>query len=203
MEDKTREVQSHKDTVTKDTEHLLGGRTHRLICQSKRSKRISRSTSHAETLACVSTMQHEQLIALRYTEVLTGCCVGIRRPLATLMDINDRAAFLIPIDHCTDCFDLFQLVCGLKGIPTDKTQRLAILSVREDRLCGRVRNFIHLPTNAMVMDGLTKTGTFPELMRLISAGFFKVFSPSNKFVSMRIAKPKSQYTENDLIHLDY
>ena len=55
----------------------------------------------------------------------------------------------------------------------------------------------------MVVDGLTKTGTFPELMRLISTGFCKVFSPSNKSVSMRIAKPKSQYTENDLIHLDY
>ena len=96
MEDKTREVQSHKDTVTKDTEHLLGGRTRRLICQSKRSKRISRSTSHAETLACVSTMQHKQLIALRYTEVLTGCCVGIRRPLSTLMDINDRGCLRHP-----------------------------------------------------------------------------------------------------------
>ena len=77
------------------------------------------------------------------------------------------------------------------------------MSVREDRLRGRVRNFIHLPTNAMVMDGLTKTGTFPELTRLISTGFFKVFSPPNKFVSMRNAAPKSQYIENDLIHLDY
>ena len=148
-------------------------------------------------------MQNEQLIALRYTEVLTGCCVGVRKPLSTLMDINDRAAFTVPIDHCTDCFDLFQLVCGLKGVPTDKTQRLAILSVREDRLTGRVRNFIHLPTNAMVMDGLTKSGTFPELMKLISTGIFNIVSPDGKHVSMRVSKPKSQYTEDDLIKLDY
>ena len=201
MEDRTALLNVQHGIVDKDSERLLGGVCHRLACQSKKSKRISHSTSHAETLSAVSTLQHAQLIALRYTEVLTGCTIGMPKPLEVLMNVNNTAAFVMPIDHYTDCYDLFQLTCGLKGVPTDKTQRLAVLSIREDRISGRVRNFIHVPTNCMVMDGLTKAGTFPELMRLISSGEYRITTLAGKCVSLKCRKRQQEYTEDDLVRM--
>eukprot|EP00959_Pyramimonas_sp_CCMP1952_P093202 1951079-Pyramimonas_sp.AAC.1 len=46
----------------------------------------------------------------------------------------------------------------MKGIPVDKTQRLSIPSLREDRLSGKVRRMYHWPTELMAMDALTKVG---------------------------------------------
>ena len=194
-------IMNKAGVISRDSEHHLGGAVHRLACFSKKSKRISHSTSHAETLAAVSTIQYSQLIALRYTELISGCTVGASKPLQVLISISDTGKYIVPIDHYTDCYDLFQLCCGMKGIPTDKTQRLSILSIREDRLCGRIRNFIHIPTNAMVVDGLTKPGTFSELLKLVSTGQWTVWSTLSKCCTMRSLVKLDTYTEDDLVGL--
>jgi hypothetical protein len=70
--------------------------------------------------------------------------------------------------------NLFELCTGTKGLSNDKSQRLAILTLREDRLLDRTRWMIHTPTKAMVAYGLTKEGFFQQLLFLCTTGVFKL-----------------------------
>eukprot|EP00959_Pyramimonas_sp_CCMP1952_P101945 2131992-Pyramimonas_sp.AAC.1 len=70
------------------------------------------------------------------------------------MEQND--ILIVPCDGITDCMDLFELVSGGRGLTTDKTQRISIMSLREDRLTGRFRRITHVPTASMLSDGMTK-----------------------------------------------
>ena len=56
-----------------------------------------------------------------------------KNPLQALIQIQENGKWCSPIDHCTDCRDLFQLVVGEKGVPQDRYQRLYVLSLREDK----------------------------------------------------------------------
>ena len=111
---------------------------------SHKSKRISSSTSKAETLSAVHGKELAQLLAVRLTEILGhGTLTPWMKstPLSTLIQIQEDALWVIPIDHCTDCNDLFQLVVGDKGVPQDRYQRVYIMSLREDRVTGHIRRF--------------------------------------------------------------
>ena len=72
--------------------------------------------------------------------------------------------------------DLWELACGLKGIPQDKSQRLGVLSIREERRCLRLRRLFHIRTKWMAADQLTKTSgqDSKELYRLVSNGFYDI-----------------------------
>eukprot|EP00959_Pyramimonas_sp_CCMP1952_P347627 7281570-Pyramimonas_sp.AAC.1 len=87
--------------------------------------------------------------------------------------MQDEGRAMIPIDIVTDCYDLYQVTTGLKGIPVDKTQRLTIFSLREDRLSGRIRMIYHWPTEIMIMDALTKQGTFPQMQDYLQSGHIR------------------------------
>ena len=80
--------------------------------------------------------------------------------------IKSNAWTTIKVDHVTDCMDLWELVCGVKGLSADKNQRLVITALREDRQHGNIRQFQHWPTSIMLADGLTKSGScFLQLLR--------------------------------------
>ena len=98
--------------------------------------------------------------------------------------------------------DLFELVTGHKGLSSDKTQRILILSLREDRWRGLIRRFFHYPATGMLADGLTKTGTFGELLRFATTGVVRVQLQQDKMI--RTAKPQQggQYDENTLRDLE-
>eukprot|EP00959_Pyramimonas_sp_CCMP1952_P399540 8371310-Pyramimonas_sp.AAC.1 len=51
---------------------------------------------------------------------------------------------------------MFELVTGLKGVPQDRQQRLAVMALGEERMTGRVRHTVHIPTDVMLSDALTK-----------------------------------------------
>ena len=87
-----------------------------------------------------------------------------------VISLEEYGQYLIPIDHFTDCNDFWELTCEQEGIPSDKSQRLAILAMREDRLAGRLRNFVLVDTANMIGDGLTKAGIFPQSMQLNTWG---------------------------------
>ena len=80
---------------------------------------------------------------------------------------------LVPIDCLTDCMDVFELVCSAKGLSNDKTQRLVILGLHELRRYGLLRALIHLPTSAMLADGITKVGKIANLLRFGSTGYVR------------------------------
>ena len=198
-EDRLDRVKVHNEVVTMNAEYH-GGRCHRLFVGSRRAKRISQSTSHGETNAGLNVSQHAQLIALRISEIFTNN-TNKRYNLKDLMLIEDNASYVLPIDLYTDCLDFWELCCGVRGIPTDKTQRLSILGMREDRLAGRLRYMIHINTENMIMDGLTKLGTFKQLMHLMTTGIVKITPCSDKPILMRRSPRLTDFTENDLVQM--
>eukprot|EP00959_Pyramimonas_sp_CCMP1952_P196812 4115327-Pyramimonas_sp.AAC.1 len=68
---------------------------------------------------------------------------------------------------------MFELVTGLKGVPQDRQQRLAVMALGEERMTGRMGFTIHIPTDVMLRDALTKPGMFPQLMYLLTTGIAK------------------------------
>eukprot|EP00959_Pyramimonas_sp_CCMP1952_P252447 5274503-Pyramimonas_sp.AAC.1 len=92
----------------------------------------------------------------------------------------------------------------MNGIPVDKTQRLSILSLREDRLSGRARRMYHWPTVLMVMDALTKVGVFPHMMDYLLSGtiryqgLIKMKNGTPNVITMKEVVRKENFTEHDL-----
>ena len=156
----------------------LSGEFHVLHASSQKSKRISHSTSHAETLAAAKGIPMGQIIGLRLCEPEVVHTYQVRRPL-DLQEMLDAGRLPIPIDAWVDCMDLWELCCGLRGTPQDKSQRLGVLSLREERRTLRLRRLYHIRTSWMLADMLTKsTGVDSRsLLGLITSGCWRVHAP--------------------------
>ena len=113
-----------------------------------------------------------------------------------LIEVQERNLLPIPIDHYTDCNDLFELITGEKGVPQDKTQRLYVMGLREDRLTRRVRYLFKIPTDVVVSDALTKSMISYTLYTLLTSGFWKVQHVKAKHVIAALALERRQtYTD--------
>ena len=190
MADHLPRQQSNEQWYKDHSAASFGGTAHIIYFSAKRASRISHSTSHAETLSAVGCSQVGHLVAQRLSELfLPFALTGYDRAasLQELLDYQQRSMQICPVDAYTDCMDLFELCTGTKGLSNDKSQRLAVLSLREDRLVGRTRWMIHTPTKAMVADGLTKEGLFQQLLFLVTTGTFKL--PAEITLRARRAKP--------------
>ena len=145
------------------------------------------------------------MVAIRFTEMFTQILFNERATTKLLLHIQDTGSYLLPLDVWTDCMDLFSLSTGLKGVPADKSQRLSVLTMREERLAGRLRNYIHMPTSGMIADALTKQGTFPQFMKLLTTGFLRlppIVLNRQKPVTLRRLAAKDDYTEDDLLAIN-
>ena len=172
------------------------------MINTSKSRRISHSTSHGETNAGYKCNINTQFTALCYTGIIRA--TNRQHTAKDMLYIFDTSSLEIRTDQYTDCLDFWQLCCGEKGIPSDKGSRLAILSMREERLSGRIRAFIHIPTEIMLVDGLTKVGLYPVLMRHLTTGFWATGGvPTAKSITMRIADRKQDFDEDDLVQLDH
>ena len=121
------------------------------------------------------------------------------------MQIADLGAFILPVHCVTDCNDLLELATGERGIPADKSQRLSVLSIREERLSGRCRLFSHVPTDVMLADALTKLGTFPVFLKFQSTGIWDTTLPTStkkllKITTRTLAR-RNDFDENDFENL--
>ena len=214
MSDRPR-VAQWDEWMPADAARELGGYGHPLHTTGKKSTRVSHSSSHSESVAATTTTQVAQLIAMRITEpfariflkhlpvsTLRKEFTGRRLLPSHIAELQRRNLLLLPVDHITDCMDLFELCCGGKGLTADKSQRVIILSLREDRLTGRIRTFIHVPTQAMLADGLTKAGVFFQLLRFATTGLFAVVIAADKMIRLRTRSRITEFTANDLEHLD-
>lgn len=85
------------------------------------------------------------------------------------LDVGGRPR-CIPVDHVTDCMDVCELCVGAEGVPSDKSQGVLILRLREDRWRRLIRFLFHFPTASMLADGLTKTGRFMQLLHFATTG---------------------------------
>ena len=136
------------------------------------------STSHAGTLAAAKGTPLGQIIGLRLTEPEVMHTYNIKRPLE-LQEMLDAGRLPIPVDAWIDCMDLWEFCCGLQGTPQDKSQRLGVLSLREERRTLRLRRLFHTRTSWMLADMLTKaTGVDSRsLLELITCGCWSVAAP--------------------------
>ena len=205
MSDSHEVVVGEGDIVAKTSVPHMGGRCHILLGTSRKSKRVSQSTSHGETVCAVTCSQDAQLVALRFTEIFgAAICGEAKLSLRSFMRLEAEGKYVLPIDHYTDCHDLWELVCGIKGVPSDKTQRLSILFLRESRLTGRIRRFIFVPTEFMIADALTKLGIFKEMLRLLSSGVWEIENhPTKPMQCRQILEPLVDYSEKDLLNIHF
>lgn len=202
-EDRPIIVDDKTHAVSRSTQRLLGGFCHILHGSSKKAKRVGVSTSRKETVTAVGCQEVCQLVAMRYTNILGA---GYNLPLYRtptvrgLLDVQECGAYALPIDDYGDCRDLFELMTGAKGVPQDRHQRLYVLSLREDRMSGRIRRTILVPTEVMVSDALTKKMVARQLMNLITSGF--LFMRTEKSICCRVRVKADEYTEKDLEEIE-
>lgn len=182
---------------------IFEGRAHPLYFSARKATRVSHSTSHAETLSAVGCTQTAHLISQRILEIFasTLLCTAKDTP-SSLLTLQAKNLAMLPLDHVTDCMDFFELVTNMKGLSSDKSQRVAIMAIREDRMAGRIRYIQHWPTKAMVAGGLTKAGLFPQLMRLATSGYIRLPLAPDQWIRLRSRAPTSDYSEKDLENLD-
>jgi hypothetical protein len=156
----------------------LGGKLHMVFGSGNISKRISHSTSHAETLSCAALIPLGQLVCMRLAEPELTIKHGRLTPIR-LLQIQEDGICPVLYDHIVDCMDLWDLACGRKGVPQDKSQRLAVLAIREERRSLRIRRFFHVVTKWMLADILTKwQGHDSEsLLELLSCGRWHLLGP--------------------------
>jgi len=118
--------------------------------------------------------------------------------LKDLTQIQEDGLFVIPVDHESDCHDLYCLVTGAKGTPQDKSQRLYIMRLRQDRLLGRIRYWFFVPTTSMLSDALTKKMLSYQLMHLLTTGQHLVKNESTKQVKFSYLRPRHDFDETAL-----
>ena len=175
---------------------LLQTDFHVLVHSSRKAKRISHNTSHAEGLANYAVCTHLEMIQLRQTEMHSPTQLS---PDAMLM-ISDGNLMDMPADVETDCNDLFELCTGVRGVPQDRTQRLIIMSLREKRCTGKIRNLIWVDPRDMLANCLTKHEAQPnQLYGFMRSGFIKYIHDGRR----RFSRILKEYTERDLEALNY
>ncbi len=175
-EDRLRQVTVDKnDYLEPSFVKHIGGKCHIYIATSQKSKRISYSTSHAETLSAAKAIPVAQLVAMRLSEPELTQKHSINKPLL-LQELQDTGQCPIPVDAYIDCMDLWELCCGMRGTPQDKSQRLGILAIREERRSLRLRRLYHIRTHVMLADYLTKTigADSKSLLELTTSGIWTI-----------------------------
>ena len=161
------------------------------------------STSNAETLSAVGCTQVGHLVAGRYTELIgSPSLLGAGLPtVRDLLQLQAQNLAELPVDHVTDCMDVFELITGQRGISSDRAQRLAIMALREDKVTGRTRFTIHVTTKAMLADGLTKQGVFLQLMAFATTGRWVI--PEDTVVRARRRAGDEPFNEKALQDLSW
>jgi hypothetical protein len=172
-----------------------GGHAPILWSHGSKAKRISYSTSHAETLAAISGHEASVLVNVRLSEMLHKDKRPTLQQLAAIQEIGNPQ---LPIDDYGDCNDVYQLVTGSKTLPQDKQQRIYVLSLRESRLAGRIRWMSLIPTRSMAADALTKPMISPQMMELLTTGTLLVQNEDTHHLQMKRLPPKYEIDERDL-----
>ena len=196
MEDRVGDLGGLMEKTLEDRETaIMGGAAHILWGHGAKAKRISYSTSHAETLAAVSGLETSSLVAVRLAEIL----YMPRRPtIQGLLACQEGGVRKLPVDDYTDCRDFFELASGDKSVPQDKGQRLYVLAFREARLHGRLRWLALTPTQSMTADGLTKSMIAPPLMTLLSTGTVRFQNHGDHRMILRRLPQIKDVTEEQL-----
>lgn len=177
----------------------LGGKAHVLWSHGAKAKRVSYSTSHAETLAAIGGLETLSLVAIRLSELSFE---KGQPTLQDLMKIQENGNPNLPVDAMTDCKDFFELTTGERTLPQDKGQRLYVLAHKEARICGRIRWMMLVPTQSMTADALTNPMISPPLMHLMSCGLVVFKNEFEHPLLLRRLPPIENVNEDTILEKD-
>eukprot|EP00435_Cladocopium_sp_Y103_P072577 s194_g40.t1 len=187
------------ETVFEDSGRLdvqrHDGIFHVLHASGGKAKRVSYSTSHAETLSMVNGLEASTLIMIRLSEL------GHPERAPTLKQLIYIQENGNPIDFYGDCKDLWELVTGMRTLPQDKGQRLYVLGVKEARIRGKIRQIVLVPTECMIRDALTKPFIHGSL-QLMTSGAASFYNMPNHPVLSRVLPTLADYDEHGIIMTD-
>ena len=175
---------------------------HLLFAHGGKSKRVSYSTSHSETLAAIGGLEASSMVSTRLTELWTSDPKPSLKMLTKYQEGGPDAPRLFPVDTATDCRDFFELCTGSRSLPQDKSQRLYVLAVKEARVSGRLRYLMLWPTQSMLADALTKPMTSLQLMQTLSSGFIEIKNEEKHHVLLRRLPVLGDIKEEDLHKAD-
>ena len=94
----------------------------------------------------VATVGVAQIICNRFTELDFPIWYWRAPTAKDLLWIEESDILTVPCDSAIDAMNVFELLTGINGIPSEKIQRVGILSLREDRLSRRLRCILHIQT---------------------------------------------------------
>ena len=174
----------------------LSGPCHLISATSRKAKRISHSTSHAESLSAYGALTAAETVAMRQTEVHAPTSSAI--PTSVLIHMEQEGRYDMLIYHMTDCHDLLDLVVGHRGTPQDRSQRLIILSLRERRLLRKTAGMMWCDTRDMLANAMTKVVTSYDILHgLLDTGVVKFMHN----IEWHPGPPKAleNYSEADLL----
>lgn len=191
-------LEAHHECDDRDVLHH-GGVMHVLFSHGAKAKRVSYSTSHAETLSMVNGIEASTLVMVRLSEILHFHVSVTVNDLIKIQEENNRK---MPVDSYGDCTDLWELITGLRSTPQDRTQRLYVLSIKEARISGGLRQIAIVPTECMTADALTKPMTSPCLLKLMSSGIAQFWNEDGHPVLSRTLPTLKDIEEEDLYKTD-
>jgi hypothetical protein len=139
------------------TDEHPGGLVHLLDWQSRRQRRVTRSTFGAELNGLVDTVELGKLIAMGLSELAMG-----PRTATQLAEIEEFGRFPIPIDAVIDAKAVYEAVrASDPKVPAEASLMAILLVMRENLANGRVRRLYWVDTRDMLADGMNK-GSVPR-----------------------------------------
>ena len=202
--DKFHNIHLEPETVFNDGDgaqgvDLHGGFFHILHASGSKAKRISYSTSHAETLSMIGGLEASTMIMIRLSELHHP---SAQPTVKQLIQVQEQGDPKIPMDFYGDCRDLFELTTGLRTLPQDRSQRLYTLGLKEARISGKMRLVTLVPTEAMTADSLTKPMIHDCLLHLLTTGIVRFFNMPSHHVTSRTLPALTDFDEHDLLKAD-
>ena len=174
---------------------LMSGPSQLLYYSSKKSSRVSHSTSHAESLGSHTALANGELISARFSELYSPYPLSLDAMIAH----DTWHPHDLPLDLVGDAKDVLELVTGERGVPLDTTQRIIILSLRERRLLRKLRCMFTISTHDMIANRLTKyEAKDMSLDEFIESG--KLFFKNPGFFRPPAKSLGQQLTEQELLH---
>ena len=129
-----------------------GGLIHVIDFQSKKQKRVTRSTYGAELHGLADTLELARIIALAFTELYHGA-----KTHRELDKLEHPGQYHFPLDACLDAKSVFESIirADLK-LPDEKTLVHVLGQCREHMQWKRIRILWWIDTRDMLADGLNK-----------------------------------------------
>ncbi|CAB4022652.1 Hypothetical predicted protein [Paramuricea clavata] len=124
------------------------GRFSPIWWNSKKIRRVVRSTLAAETLALAEGIDNSIFLCTLLAELMYG------KPYPTMF----------PIECYTDCNSLYEALKSVKSV-SEKRLRLDISSIKELIEAKQITSVNWCSTNRQLADSLTKKGASPKVLR--------------------------------------